>query len=254
MSAARYPFAPTWTVLLVADPPTTPGDQAGDFPRDREPDSPMLVREALISLARAVFAAGGQLVLPADGEVASLIGTVALGYIELPPAESPPREGEPVPPVTVMETRPGQGSQLSSLLAPLSIRGGLQITDVDGRVIPPRPAESPEEPTFEPIPRHPITERMLDQAQPSLAVFLNPRPAALEERILLRDRDIRVAVFTGSIQDPSGLPQFAADDPTARLLDGEPDSPWSAAPEDSRARPPYAYLMQRLVAEVSDQN
>src|SRR4051794_34341148 len=70
-----------FTVLLIADPAAERSDPATDGPTGR--------REALVALARAVFAAGGPIALRADPGVALVIATVGLEYA----AAAPPSAG-----------------------------------------------------------------------------------------------------------------------------------------------------------------
>ncbi len=83
-------------MLLVADPPAEHGSPGTEGPAGRH--------EAIVALARAVFAAGGRIAVPADPGIALVLATVGLEYAAARPAE---RWGEePPPPVMVVETGP----------------------------------------------------------------------------------------------------------------------------------------------------
>src|SRR5215831_3278770 len=113
-SMRSRPSRPGFTVLLVADPPQADRRPGAETPAGRH--------EALVALARAVFAEGGRLAARVDADIALVLGTVALDYSAPPVAE---QRGEAAPPqLTVMETQPEPLARV--LLAPLAVRGALR--------------------------------------------------------------------------------------------------------------------------------
>jgi hypothetical protein len=232
------------TVLLVADPP----------PSHRRPDaeSPAGRHEAIVALARAVFAEGGQLAVPADADIALVVGTVALDYAAPPVAE---RRGQARPShLTVMETG-GFEHATRVLLAPLAVRGALRYLDSEGDEVGLDLTEvEAEEPGLEEVRRHRVTRRMVEVTRPTMAVVLSPQRPAIRDLDVLRELQVRPFVFQDSVleADLELEPELRGmEDPTQRLLDQAPGERWSRPrrPDDVRPVPPYPYLMQRLVAE-----
>jgi hypothetical protein len=237
-------FHPGLTVLLVADPPS-PDRRGGAEP-------PAARHEALVALARAVFAAGGRIALPADADIALVIGTVALDYAQPPVAE---RRAEAVPsPLIVIETGAVQHSA-RALLAPLAARGALRYVDAEGAVV----LLDPGAPSGRELPEHDeessrqrVTPGMVQAIRPTAAVFISPGRRALLDLVVLRDHDVPTVIFRDGILEEGLVMEFTGtEDPTQRLLPETPEGRWSRPlreQEPGHSRP-YAYLMQRLVAE-----
>jgi hypothetical protein len=240
-----HPGRPDLTVLLVADPP----------PPERRPGAgtPAGRHEALVALARAVFAEGGRLAAPVDVDIALVLGTVALDYSAPPVAE---RRGEAPPAqLTVKERQPEPLAR--TLLAPLAVRGALRYLDEQGSEVRLDLTEvTAEQPGLAEVHRHHVTPLMVQVTQPRAAVFISPTRPATEDLAVLRAAQVRTVVFHDSVLEP-GVNALMGDveDPTERLLQGGPGERWSPErrPEEEEVRPvpPYPYLMQRLVAELT---
>jgi hypothetical protein len=236
---------PGFTILLVADSPPADTSRRGDA------ESPAARHEALTSLARAVFAAGGRMVLPADDDVALLVGTVALDYAQPAVAE---RRGEASPsPLIVMETGEPE-HPARALLAPLAVRGALRYLDAEGSEVDldlgTRPAD--RDGSAEVRPRRGITPALIQVASPVAAVFISPARGALLDWGVLREHQVPVLVFRDSILEAGVAAEFGdAEDPTPRLLGDTQGDRWSGRRRDDSFQPaaPYAYLMQRIVEE-----
>lgn len=236
------PGRSAFTVLLVADPP----------PPHRRPgaESPAGRHEAIVALARAVFAEGGQLVVPADADIALVVGTVALDYAAPPVAERRVETGPSH--LTVME---GGGFERATrvLLAPLAVRGALRYLDAEGAEVRLDLSEvEAEQPGLEEVRRHRVTSRMVEVTHPTVAVLLSPQRPAMQDVTVLRDFQVEVLVFHDSVLEADLEPELRdTEDPTQRLMRQAPGERWSRprGPDDVRPVPPYPYLMQRLVAE-----
>jgi hypothetical protein len=235
------PGRPDLTVLVVADPP----------PPDRRPgaESPAGRHEALVALARAVFAEGGRLAAPVDADIALVLGTVALDYSAPPVAE---RRTEAAPPqLTVMEMRPDYPARV--LLAPLATRGALRYLDTEGSEVPLDLSEvASEQPGLEEVRRHRVTPRMVEVTRPTVAVFISPARPAMQDLAVLREAQVRILVFHDSVLEADVDADLGdVEDPTQRLLHQAPGERWSRERRTDEVRPvpPYPYLMQRLVAE-----
>jgi hypothetical protein len=233
---------PDLTVLLVADPPSP----------DRRPgaESPAGRHEALVALARAVFAEGGRLAAPVDVDIALILGAVALDYSAPPVAER--RTEAPPAQLTVMEMQPEALAR--ALLAPLAARGALRYLDAEGSQVRLDLIEAAsEEPGLEEVRRHRVTPRMVEVTQPLAAVFISPARPAVRDLAVLREAQVRTVVFHASVLQADVDAELSdIEDPTERLLEGGRQGRWSPeqrAAEEIRPVPPYAYLMQRLVAE-----
>ncbi len=212
--------------------------------------SPAGRHEALVALARAVFAEGGRIVVPADVGVALVIGTVALEYAQPPVAE---RRAEAAPsPLIVMETELTEHAA-RTLLAPLAIRGALSYLDTEGSEVPPDPgAVVTDQPGLDEIRRQHVSPRMVHATHPTVAVAISPARPALQDLAVLRELQVPTLVFRDSVLESDLVADLGdIEDPTERLLQQTPEGRWSRPPQPESARQvlPYAYLMQRLVAE-----
>jgi hypothetical protein len=213
-------------------------------------------QEAIISFARAVFAAGGTVAVPLDVDVAPLLGTVALDYLEPRAAEI--RGEPPVPRVTIMETE-HRSEPARQLLAPLAERGAVRVVDREGEAVVLRASIEPQLPGRSEVARQRVTERMVGLLRPRFAVLINPGRQLIEEDVrVLRRGDVRVPTFNFGTEDGDAatvelLSELDVYDPSAQLLEGTTRSPWTDeedAPQYGRHPvPPYAYLMQRLIAQ-----
>jgi hypothetical protein len=216
-------------------------------------ESPAGRHEALVALARAVFAEGGRMAVPVDTDVALVIGMVALEYAQPPVAV---RRAEPAPaPLLVRETAsPEYAARL--LLAPLTARGALRYLDGEGEEVTVDPgALATERVAFDEVRRHRVTPEMVRATSPSVAVVISPAWPARRDLDVLREFDVPTVVFGRTVLDPDLAEMLATvDDPTERLLGETPRGRWSGedTPEEVRPVLPYPYLMQRLVAEWTD--
>jgi len=235
-----------FTVLLVADsPPSEPRNDLG---------TPVARQEAIISLARATFAVGGSVAVPLDVDVAPLLGTLALDYLG-PRAAELRGEQAPVPRVTVMETQ-GSSRPARQLLAPLAARGAIRFVDSEGEDVVLEESMEAEIDRLDGVDRHTVTASMVGVVRPALAVLINPGRRAVEDVSVLREAGVRT--FTFGLEDVDDqtaalFNQLGVEDPTERLLVETTRSPWAEEEDTPRAGrdpvPPYAFLMQELVAE-----
>lgn len=237
------------TILLVADSPQRLGRPGLDTPVAR--------REAIISLARATFAVGAAVAVPLDVDVAPLLGRLALDYVAPRVAESR-GEPAPVPLVTVMETS-FTSEPARRLLAPLAARGAISLIDPEGQGVRLETSAEPEPEIagLSDIARQPITPRMVELVHPDFAVLINPGRRMIEEVSVLRGAQVPSFRFGAEDVEDRFTPSFLeVNDPTVRLLEGTTRSPWAeeddVPPGAHLSIPPYAYLMQRLVAERLD--
>lgn len=188
--------------------------------------------EALLALARAVYAADGSLTVPVD-DVALILATVALSYAHTPVAEGRAAE----PPLTVVETvRPEPSAR--RLLQPLVRRGALTYRSIRDF------SETADAGDTEggPVRRHPVTPDLLEIARPAFAVLLSPAGQALEDGYALRCP--RTYAFRSTFLAPPLRLDF--EDPTDRLLEGSRQGRWG---EGEHNAIPYSFVMQRLVRE-----
>jgi hypothetical protein len=196
-----------------------------------------------------VFAEGGQLAVPADVDIALVVGTVALDYAAPPVAE---RRIETAPSrLLVMEA--GFEHATRVLLAPLAVRGALRYLDAEGAEVRLDLSEvEAEQPGLEEVHRHRVTPRMVEVTHPTVAVLLSPQHPAMQDVAVLREFQVQTLVFQDSVLEADLQPELREmEDPTQRLLHQAPGERWSRLrrPDDVRPVPPYPYLMQRLVAE-----
>jgi hypothetical protein len=239
------PGRPGLTVLLVADPPSPDRRLGAETPAGRH--------EALVALARAVFAEGGRLAAPVDVDIALVLGTVALDYSAPPVAER--RAEAPPAQLTVMETQPEPLAR--TLLAPFAARGALRYLDAEGSEVPlDLTAVAAEHPGLSEVHRHRVTPRMVEVTRPMAAVFISPARPAMQDLAVLRGAQVRTIVFHDSVLQADVNAELGdVEDPTERLLQGRPRERWSRerrpGEEEVRPVPPYPYLMQRLVAELT---
>jgi hypothetical protein len=232
-----------FTVLLIADPPAERSDPATDGPAGRH--------EALVALARAVFAAGGRIALPADPGVTLVLATVGLEYAAARPAER--REETGPPPVLVVETGPAH-QRPRNLLAPLVARGVVEYRDGDGEVVPASELAipGPDAIGLTLRGRDPISPSFVENTQPDRAVLLSSGRATLQDAEVLRGFGVPMVALQDTMQDPQTREDLSwIEDPSERLLSGRRRNRWAHDDEDADRPPPmpYAYVMQRLVAE-----
>lgn len=231
------------TVLLVAESAATSVRRAPDHSTARW--------EAVIALARATFAVGGRLAVPVDADIAPLVGTLALDYVQLRAAEW--KGGRPPPPVVVLETRPSEPARL--LLAPLVQRGAVRFVDQHGESLEPIASTERELAGIGDVGRQPVTPEMIDVVQPTLAVLIGADRHTVEDAATVRARGTPTFAFETDPTDEElrrRLTDAEIVDPSGRLLEGTSSSPWGDrkhAPGQPEWAPPYAFLMQRLIAE-----
>jgi hypothetical protein len=238
-----------FTILLVADSPPSP--PRSDF------GTPVARQEAIISLARATFAVGGSVAVPLDVDVAPLLGTLALDYLQPRAAEL--RGEPPVPRVTVMETQ-RSSPPARHLLAPLAARGAIRFVDSEGDEVVLEESMEAEIDQLNDVDRQRVTATMVRVVKPTFAVLIDPGRRVVEDVSVLRGAGVRTFTFGWEDVDEQTAAlfnQLEVEDPTERLLVETTRSPWTEEEEEDddtpRAGrdpvPPYAFLMQQLVAE-----
>jgi hypothetical protein len=163
--------------LLLADAPPAAVRSADASPAGRH--------EALVTLARAVFAVGGRIALPADAGVSMLIATAGLEYAPVRVAER--RQAAERARVLVVETGPVYRAACR-LLAPLVLRGVVEYRDAASRpVLDVVAARTPDiDPA--PQPRQRVTAGLIDAMRPvRVAVLLSSARSTLADLAVLRD-------------------------------------------------------------------
>jgi len=99
---------------------------------------------------------------------------------------------------------------------------------------------------------------MVHVVNPKFAILINPGSRVIDEVSVLRESDVPTFNFGLEALDDetaASLHQLSVEDPTARMLEGTTRSPWvgdDVTPGSRHPVPPYAYLMQRLLAERLD--
>jgi hypothetical protein len=215
-------------------------------------ETPVARREALISLARATFAVGGSIAVPLDVDVAPLLGTLALDYLQ--PRAAEVRGEPPIPRVIVMETQL-RSEPARRLFAPLAARGGIRFVDQRGEDVVLEASDEAEIWGLSDVARHMVTHSMVQVVRPTFAVLINPDRRVIDEVSILREANVPTFNFGEDEETGASFIELGVVDPTGRLLAGTTRSPWAEEDLPRGARhpvPPYAYLMQRLIAEHID--
>lgn len=229
-----------FTVLLAAWPPPQT--------RDRRPGvaSPSLRQEAIVSLARAVFAVGGQLVMMGDADVAPVVAAVALDYATAPSAE---RSARPVTPLVVVESG-GEDPSLRALMWPYVLHDAVEYVDANRE--PVAAEQRFPETSLRQARRHPLPPWVVERFEPRGAVFIGADAQASAEIEGLQSRGVRVAVLTATVLDDGRAETWADLDPAREFARGRSDR-WSERDERPRNGSgevvPFPFVMQRLVAE-----
>ena len=224
-----------FTILLVADsPPSAPRRDFG---------TPVVRQEAIISLARATFAVGGSVAVPLDVDVAPLLGTLALDYLE-PRAAELRGEPAPVPRVIVMETQ-RSSPPARHLLAPLAAHGAIRFVDSEGEDVELEESMQAEIDQLNDVDRHRVTASMVRVVQPAFAVLINPGKRVVEDVSVLREAGVHTFTFGWEDVDDQTAAlfnQLEVEDPTERLLVDTTRSPWA---EKKTPREPAAIQFLR---------
>lgn len=202
--------------------------------------------EAVIAVARATFAVGGRIVMPADRAVAPVVASIALDYAALPATE---RGHVPPTPLVVADTG-GYDDTLDALLEPYAARGAVTRYGAHGEEIETRRRERRE---LDPhgAHRHPVTDMLLERWPLAGAVYVSPDDAADDEIGRLEARGIQVAVL--ALDDPYERERHGHRDAARRMMEGRRRR-WLPREEREKGRrpvpppEPYAYVAQRLVA------
>jgi hypothetical protein len=230
-----------FSILLAAWPPPEH--------YDRRPGlvSPSLRHEAIVSVARAVFAAGGELVVTGDADVTPVIAAVALDYAPQPLAE---RREHPRSPLAVVESG-GFDPTLRALMNPYIHHDAVLYLDADRE-----PVERDRRwlgGELHEHRRHPLTRWVIERFDPRGAIVVSPDREALGEIEMLREFDVPVAVLASTVADQQLAEQFRELDPTERLIGDVRYDRWSERAPELRERPhemvPYAFVVQRLIHE-----
>jgi hypothetical protein len=202
--------------------------------------------EAILAVARATFAVGGRIVMPADRAIAPVVASIALDYAELPATE---RTVAPTTPLAVIDTG-GYDDTLDALLQPYAARGAVTRYDADGEPMATRPRE-PRELDPSAGHRHPVTDALIERWQLAGAVYVSPDDAAADEIGRLEARGIEVAVL--ALDDPLESERHGHRDAVRRMMQDRRRRwlPREHAEAGRRPMPPaepYAYVAQRLIA------
>ena len=233
-------------VLLSARAPEPSRTRAPGEDRRADEASATERHDAIVGLARAVFAVGAELVVPADPDTVPLVASVALDYAPLPASERRERVASPL---TVVETARLE-PQLRAVLSPFMALDAVRYVDANGDPVEPDPEWARELEESEHL-RHPVTVDLVERFAPRGAVLVSPGPEAEEEIDLLHELGMRVAVIAATTRDRSSADRWRHLDPTAELLRPERRGRWSeregARDEERRPVVPYAYLMQRMI-------
>jgi hypothetical protein len=210
------------TVILTAGFPQREYDREGLV----ELDALEAVEDAIVDIARAVFARGGDLALPADDEVAPLVALVAAEYAAPARAEAE----RPPAPLRVFFTG-GDDEEVQRLLRPLTERGAAQVE-------PPGP---------EPLARsergrHRVDSWMIERTHPVGAIVFGGAPESAEDAAVLVTSGIDTAVI-----GPAVLPGLELGDVLEQgAWDAAADLPYR---EERRDRPPPLPFVVQTVVE-----
>lgn len=237
-----------FTILLVAaSPPVVDPDERG-LARGAGGTSPAGTIDAVISVARAVLAEGGRIVMPGDRGMSPIVASVALDYAALAATE---RDKQP-PAALVVASTLWPELTLAALLEPYVLRGAVLHVGPDGDPVEPaddRTYEREIDTSYEH--RQPVVPWLIEQWRPAGAVFVAPEADAQHDMELLRDSSIAFAVLAHA--DAERAKQWREHD-AARLMMAERPARW-ANRDDVKRGPqsedvvPYAYIAQRLVSE-----
>jgi hypothetical protein len=209
------------TVILTAGFPQREYDAEGLV----ELDALEAVEDAIVDTARAVFARGADLALPADDEVAPLVALVAAEYAAPARAEAE----RPPAPLRVFFTGGGdEGAQ--RLLRPLTARGAAQVEPAG-----PEPLARSERG------RHRVDPWMIERTRPVGAIVFGGALESAEDVAVLVASEVDTAVI-----GPAVLPGLELGDLLERgAWDAAADLPYR---EERRDRsPPIPFVVQRIV-------
>jgi hypothetical protein len=234
-----------FTVLLSAWPP-------GPERRERPGQATATERhDAIVGIARAVFALGAELVVPADPDTAPVVAAVALDYATPPAAE----RGEPAPsPLSLMETERPE-PELRAMMTPYIALGGVRYLDPDGEVVAPDPVWATRRLESLEHVRHAVTDGLVEAMRPRVAVFVSATASAERDMSVLDAHGVPIAVLSSTVDDPVLAERWSSSDPTEYLLREGRRGRWTerAAGEDpfgaAPSRLPYGYIVQRLILD-----
>ena len=202
--------------------------------------------EAVLALARATFAVGGRIVMPADRATAPVLAAIALDYAELPATE---RTAAPTAPLVVVDTG-GYDDTLDALLEPYAARGAVLRFGAHGEPLERRRRERAD---LDPSAghRHPVTDELIERWAFAGAVYVSPDDAADDEIRRLDAHGIDVAVL--AVADPVERERHRQRDAAGEMLRGRRRRWLPREHADAGRRPilpaePYAYVAQRLIA------
>jgi hypothetical protein len=179
-------------VLLVTGAPAWPdADGSHDF-------DIFGVGDAIVSLARATFAAGGEIISAVDAGTNLVLAAVALDYMPQRAAEVHDDGRRRL--VTAVETA-GVDEELRQVLAPYQERGVVQLFGPDGERIEPDPEWSRHELRPPEAPAHPVTQQLVERWRPHLAVFVAPDRASERAMAMLSELNVPFNVIGPTAAD-----------------------------------------------------
>jgi hypothetical protein len=208
--------------------------------------------EAVLAVARATFAIGGSIVMPADRATAPVLAAIALDYAELPATE---RMAAPTAPLMVVDTG-GYDDTLDALLEPYAVRGAVLRYGADGELLQRRRRERRELDPSAGL-RHPVTDQLIERWPLAGAVYVSPDAPADDEIGRLESRGVRVAVL--AVADPIERERHWRRDVAGEMMRDRRRRWLPREHAEAGRRPvppaePYAYVAQRLIAGWTDGN
>jgi hypothetical protein len=270
-------------VFLSASVPSK--ERSKDY--QRVTDTAVSVEEAVIAVARAVFAAGGELVFGAHPSISPLVASV-LGEYYVPEAPAPAAEGGSSP------RREGQGQPRvvmyqSKVWEPLWAESSLRLAEhprvevhwtsvIDKEAVSPTPSAAPQAP-------HSMKEmrtQMIEQTRPvamiaiggmegteeevelfarlregrpiyvlattgGAAGLIAKRPKIHRSRVVVMDEKSRDAVMQFWTEQENRDPRRSKDQSV-----GEGSAP--SALREQHYYVPYSFVAQQIIAEIAERN
>jgi hypothetical protein len=258
------------TVFLSASVPS----HAAAARYRRSPHLHLQIQEAVVSLARAVFAAGGRLVFGGHPAISPLVAMVAGEYIR-------PRlvDGHPDPaevPIIIYQSRAFEGSlpEDTLMMFRASYAALVWTEAVGGERLDPRGPRP-----FCPLSLRHMRERMLRETNPAAMVCIGGMEGVEEELAVFRELRDRAPIYlfgeTGGAaallgdqvqaRDPRWVHELRYTPPTLRVIDREvlaaleqrrheaglrPAAPFATADEPAVPAVPFPLIAQLLVEEL----